>query len=189
MQALVLDDLRNPVPIGVPGQLCVSGACLAHGYIGSPQLTARRFVPNPTFEAYTDEPHYAKMFCSGDLAVWQPDGSLRYLGPMGDAVRLSGALPDSKSPEGTCFALGAELLRQSFMPTRRHATPEIKCCAPLDTAHTPLLQRTSTAVRGRCPNAARHARVLTGNVIPAVLAWRRQPCTALKSAWARWRPR
>ena len=80
------------MPIGVPGQLCVSGACLAHGYIGSPLLTAERFVPNPLFEAYADEPHFAKMFCSGDLAAWQPDGRLRYLGPVGDAVRLSRAL-------------------------------------------------------------------------------------------------
>ena len=67
VQALVLDELQNPVPIGVPGQLYVSGACLARGYIGFPQLTAEHFVANPLFDSYADEPHFAKMFRSGDL--------------------------------------------------------------------------------------------------------------------------
>ncbi len=86
-QALVLDDLQNPVPVGVPGELHVSGTCLARGYIGLPQLTAERFVPNPLFDAYADDPHFAKMYRSGDLVAWQPDGSLRYVGPVGDEVR------------------------------------------------------------------------------------------------------
>ena len=83
----MLDDLQNPVPIGVPGELHVSGTCLARGYIGLPQLTAERFVPNPLFDAYADDPHFAKMYRSGDLVAWQPDGSLRYVGPVGDEVR------------------------------------------------------------------------------------------------------
>ena len=86
-QALVLDDLQNPVPVGVPGQLHVSGACLARCYIGLPQLTAEHFVPNPLFDKHADEAHYANMFRTGDLVAWQPDGTLRYVGPVGDEVR------------------------------------------------------------------------------------------------------
>jgi len=86
-QALVLDDLQNPVPVGVPGQLHVSGACLARGYIGLPQLTAEHFVPNPLFDAHADEAQYALMFRTGDLVAWQPDGSLRYVNRVGDEVQ------------------------------------------------------------------------------------------------------
>ncbi len=83
----VLDGLNDAVPVGVPGELHVSGACLAHGYLEFPALTAERFVPNPYFDLYTDDAQYSRMFRTGDLAVRLNDGSLVYLGPMDQQAR------------------------------------------------------------------------------------------------------
>ena len=55
----------QPCPIGVPGECYISGACVAMGYIGQPQLTAERFPPNP-FKQPGDSHHYDRMYKTGD---------------------------------------------------------------------------------------------------------------------------
>ena len=84
-QIHLLDANREPVPLGVPGEIFVGGAGVARGYLKRPELTAEKFVPNP----FTKEPD-ARLYRTGDLARWLPDGKLEFLGRIDHQVKIRG---------------------------------------------------------------------------------------------------
>ncbi|HEX4962825.1 MAG TPA: non-ribosomal peptide synthase/polyketide synthase [Thermoanaerobaculia bacterium] len=80
----VLDGELRSQPIGIPGEICVGGEGLALGYRNRPELTAQRFVPDPS------GPPGARLYRSGDLARHLPDGDLEYLGRIDHQVKIRG---------------------------------------------------------------------------------------------------
>ncbi|WP_375773024.1 amino acid adenylation domain-containing protein [Archangium gephyra] len=84
-EAYVLDARMQPVPVGVAGELYVGGDGLALGYLNQPELTAGKFVAHP----FHPEPG-AKLYKTGDLARYLPDGNIEYLGRRDEQVKVRG---------------------------------------------------------------------------------------------------
>ncbi len=81
-QIYILDSNLQPVPIGVPGELYIGGDGLARGYLNRPELTQEKFIPNPFDKS--------KLYKTGDLARYLPDGNIEFLGRLDHQVKIRG---------------------------------------------------------------------------------------------------
>lgn len=79
----ILNEYNEPAPLGVAGELCITGAGLTPGYLNNDELTASRFVPDPFHEG-------TKMYRSGDLAQWTPEGNILFTGRKDNQVKIRG---------------------------------------------------------------------------------------------------
>jgi amino acid adenylation domain-containing protein len=84
-QIYILDRHLNPVPIGVAGELHIGGEGLARGYLNHPELTVEKFIANP-FNADTAP----RLYKTGDLARYLPDGNIEFLGRIDNQVKIRG---------------------------------------------------------------------------------------------------
>lgn len=85
VQVYLLDRNRQSVPIGVPGELYISGDGLARGYLNRPDLTSEKFIPNP----FSNDAN-SRLYKTGDLARYLPDGNIEFLGRIDDLVKVRG---------------------------------------------------------------------------------------------------
>lgn len=95
MRLYVLDGQQQPTPVGVPGELYVSGVGLAVGYLNQPEMTEQKFIPNPLLVKNTSladhsEQSYSRLYRTGDLARYQIDGNIEYLGRVDQQVKVRG---------------------------------------------------------------------------------------------------
>src|SRR5206468_8130580 len=103
-QVYVLDEQLQPVPVGVPGELCIGGDGLARGYLNDAKLTAEKFIPHPFtvgVQALACPPSpentlkrelqpAARLYKTGDLARWLADGTIEFLGRADLQVKIRG---------------------------------------------------------------------------------------------------
>ncbi|MEU4776732.1 non-ribosomal peptide synthetase [Micromonospora sp. NPDC023633] len=85
VRTYILDHASRPVAIGDTGELHIAGTSLARGYLGSPGLTAERFVPDP----FAARPG-GRMYRTGDLARYRPDGTMEFVGRIDSQVSIRG---------------------------------------------------------------------------------------------------
>jgi amino acid adenylation domain-containing protein len=94
-KVFILDENGYPVPVGVPGELCVSGSGVARGYLNRPELTAEKFIRS--YGACT-------LYKTGDLARWLPDGEIEFLGRIDHQVKIRGFRIELGEIENTLLA-------------------------------------------------------------------------------------
>jgi len=88
-QVFILDKQGNPVPVGIPGEIFIAGVGLSRGYLNNPELTAEKFTnltpgPSPTGRGV------ARLYKTGDVGAWLPDGAIKFIGRLDTQVQIHG---------------------------------------------------------------------------------------------------
>ena len=120
----LVNENMEPVPVGVPGELCVAGRALSRGYLLRPDLTARKFVKDPF-----DQDGEGLLYCTGDLAEYLPGGNIRFLGRMDDQVKIRGYRIEPGEIEAALAALPG--VKQAVVAVRGEESGEKRLVAYL----------------------------------------------------------
>jgi amino acid adenylation domain-containing protein len=118
----ILDPRKQPVPIGVPGDLFISGDGVARGYLHQPELTADKFIPDP-FAAAPDK----RMYHTGDRASFRPDGNIDFLGRSDFQVKIRGYRVELGEIEAVLA--GHPLIKQAVVTLREDSPGEKRLAA------------------------------------------------------------
>jgi len=119
-QTYILSDNNNLCSVGIPGELCIGGDGLARGYLKRPELTAEKFVPNPFKPG-------ERMYLTGDLARWLPDGTIEFLGRIDHQVKIRGFRIELGEIESRLLEL--EHVKETVVLAREDETGDKYLCA------------------------------------------------------------
>jgi amino acid adenylation domain-containing protein len=140
----VVDRRLRPLPIGVPGELCLAGVGLARGYVNRPELTAERFVSDPSDPSRL-------FYRTGDRARWTNDGVLQYLGRLDAQVKIRGVRIELEEIEKALSDLPE--IAAAAVDARPDPTGGLGLVAYVvaETGATPTLRRIREALASRLP--------------------------------------
>jgi iturin family lipopeptide synthetase B len=127
-QILLLDKTNHPVAVGIPGELCISGIGLARGYLNHPELTAERFFSffYKSYKSYRT--HISrKVYRTGDLAQWLPDGNILFIGRTDQQVKIRGYRIELGEIEHHLLIVNT--IKQTIVLARENKTGEKYLCA------------------------------------------------------------
>jgi amino acid adenylation domain-containing protein/FkbM family methyltransferase len=110
----VLDSQQRLVPIGVRGEIYIAGVGLSHGYLGREDLTSERFLTDPYHRG-------ERVYKTGDLGRWLPDGNVEFLGRLDDQVKIRGHRIELREIEAALQR--HPLIRECVVVARRHRKP------------------------------------------------------------------
>src|SRR5690606_35780740 len=167
-RAYVLDAQLEPVPIGVPGELCIGGVQVGWGYLYQPALTAERFVADP----FATEPG-ARLYRTGDRARWLPDGTLEFLGRIDQQVKVRGYRIEPAEIEsvlaslpGVSAAVVLPVAADGSLATSGVADALIAFVVPTSTSEGVRTDELRRALQARLPRFMLPARIVAVEHIP-----------------------
>lgn len=129
-KVLLLDKYLNLLPIGAVGEICISGAGIAGGYLNQPELTQERFVfNNGSNKSYKSYKSYlpGKFYKTGDLGRWLPDGNIQFLGRIDQQVKIRGSRVELEEVENQL--LTHKKIKKAVVIAREYKTNSIDLCA------------------------------------------------------------
>ncbi|MGE5342598.1 MAG: amino acid adenylation domain-containing protein [Candidatus Omnitrophota bacterium] len=139
----ILDKNDHLVPIGVCGELCVSGFHVAIGYLNRPELTDERFVPDPIIKGN-------RMYRTGDLVRWMPDGNIEYFGRIDFQVKIRGFRIEPGEIEN-CIARHAKIKDVSVLALENKEKGEKYLCAYIVPRETITIVELKDYLHGELP--------------------------------------
>jgi amino acid adenylation domain-containing protein len=116
----ILDRFNHIQPIGIPGELCISGAGIALGYLNNPELTFEKFTKHPFKEA-------EYLYKTGDLACWKSDGNIKFLGRIDHQVKIRGFRIELGEIESNI--LQSPLVKECVVLSRKDKSGDDYLCA------------------------------------------------------------
>jgi tyrocidine synthetase-3 len=127
MKVAILDNQLKLVPVGVPGELSVSGASVARGYLNQPELTAQKFLPDSHtfYRSYRSYKSY--IYKTGDMARWTSRGAVEFLGRVDTQVKIRGYRIEPGEIENRL--LTHEAINEAVVIPREHPSADKYLCA------------------------------------------------------------
>ena len=143
-QIYILDSYSQPVPMGVVGELHIGGAGLANGYLNRRDLTAKKFIPNPFkdirgVEVGEKQITSERLYKTGDLARYLPNGNIEYLGRIDHQVKIRGFRIELGEIEAALSQHSD--ISEAVVVVREHATGDYRLVAYIVPVQKPLSAR------------------------------------------------
>ncbi len=157
----ILDERFHPAPVGVAGHLYIAGDGLARGYLNRPDLTAERFIPNPFGEKGS------RMYDTGDVARYMPDGSVEYLGRMDGQVKVRGFRIETGEIESVLERL--DTVHQAVVVARADQSGEKRLAAYIvaaDSGNPPSVGALRAALAAALPEYMMPGHFMTLEALP-----------------------